>query len=819
MTRGICVVGLGGSGQIILISLKERLIETYGRVPDSFVLLSLDTSAPEAGMSISGVNLKVPGSQRIPVTDADRADQWGVPSIEEFLMRERWWAEEGRPDEFHPLVTDAGRNQSVNTIFEDVMAGRSPHFADWVDVEDLHNLPPANRNIAAGAGQSRFIGRMALFLNYRNVHTRLSEALSRLFSAPVLAGDKYNIFVVGSVAGGTGSGIFIDILVIIRKILRRMGMGGQRRSVSLSTFLVLPSAFQQQHSIKEVGLLRPNSYAALREFDRFQLTHSITRPTLIRYGPGADDTQWVVDALSDHVYMVDAVGHPRNSAFPAIADFIAAKVTDARLPDGTPGGGGAMIENIENNFSARFYDRPRRKRYLGLNTFTYIVPINDIVRSASLRYLHEMYERLFGPPISQQQTATVKREVVLRVQSLFSEMQIGTLNRRGARENTRVPDLLRSVVTATDPQEPKRLPIDWVSLLQLLARTQDEYQEDYQTFQQALSNIEKRLLHTVEYSRKEDYRENFNEGARRLIRESERLLTVYLGPQHNPNDPQSRFGGQWDNILSKYDELRDDFAEALDFAVRDELNLRAESGKLKPNRLSSAHILVENLRERLQTVAAQMDVDMRASGAPERYISLLTRELKETQAEMEEAMDDRFIPLLAERPLKRQQAYIETVQEYLSLELGLRVFACVKRLLDIFGSVEKDDKGQSHEAPSVIARALTSLENWRRILKETDELLEEAHKRHEIGRREKAKIEVRRYLTDSEYENKIYQACLPALDKDLLGKDKATLPVHWVRRRGSNNMEDESPLLLELKFSWVSRPGVGPADIEGRTVN
>jgi hypothetical protein len=318
-------------------------------------------------------------------------------------------------------------------------------------------------------------------------------------------------------------------------------------------------------------------------------------------------------------------------------------------------------------------------------------------------------------------------------------------------------------------------------------------------------------------SRREE-KESFEEGSDRLVKTVDRLMTKFLGPQHNLKDPQSREGGEWDTRLSKYEELREIFARALDIAARDELNRRDDQGKLLPNRLPATRALVENTRDRLRVAAKQLDDSMASTGAPQRYKDLLTTQLKEARAEMEDTMNDTFIPLLAEKPLKKQKAYIEAVTEYLRLELALRMFAFVKRLLNIFGAEDayewKDDEGKSRKEPSVVARGLKTLANWYQTLKETDDILEKARKRHDVQRTEKARIRVRRYLTDLEYEDKIYERCLPALDKNLQGKgeDGTTLRLHWARKRLPDNTDDEPPLLLELLAAW-SEHGVGPVDL------
>ena len=45
MAKRVLAIGVGGSGKASLTILKERLLETYGIVPDNVVLLSLDTDS------------------------------------------------------------------------------------------------------------------------------------------------------------------------------------------------------------------------------------------------------------------------------------------------------------------------------------------------------------------------------------------------------------------------------------------------------------------------------------------------------------------------------------------------------------------------------------------------------------------------------------------------------------------------------------------------------------------------------------------------------------------------------------------------------
>ena len=48
--RRILLIGLGGSGQLILMHVKRLFLDTYGIVPPSVKLLSLDTDSARITM-------------------------------------------------------------------------------------------------------------------------------------------------------------------------------------------------------------------------------------------------------------------------------------------------------------------------------------------------------------------------------------------------------------------------------------------------------------------------------------------------------------------------------------------------------------------------------------------------------------------------------------------------------------------------------------------------------------------------------------------------------------------------------------------------
>ncbi len=125
-----------------------------------------------------------------------------------------------------------------------------------------------------GAGQMRDVGRLALFVGYQHLLDRMKATLAQIQSVASLQASQQildrigvrpdtspQVWMVGSLCGGTGAGIFLDVAYMLRDLLQ-----------THSTFLpngifVMPQAFMQALTGK-VDLQRriqANAYAALLE--------------------------------------------------------------------------------------------------------------------------------------------------------------------------------------------------------------------------------------------------------------------------------------------------------------------------------------------------------------------------------------------------------------------------------------------------------------------------------------------------------------------------------------------------------------------------
>lgn len=720
MSKRVLVIGVGGSGKTTLTILKERLIETYGNVPDNVVLLSFDTDDLRPEDTFAGVRLS--------------------PEFDE----------RGREPEYRPTVSEA--SVTIDQVFADLRSGRTAAYMNWLEDERLDRiLGPTERDIRGGAQQRRPIGRIALFLNWSNpIASGIRDAMHRIYGQPdtkqpvdAIEREKSKrlVFVVGSVSGGTGSGFMIDVVNIVRHVVQS---NSNWRSVDVAAVIPLPNAFStfaRGQSQETVGNIKPNAYAALRELDRFIRTHSSALPYMIRYGNNLESITWSINQPLDHIYLIDTStpsgggkfnleGDPKQGVFPAMADFIMAHVD---------GGLGDSLATLRSN-AGQHYDKIEGWMYSSFNVQTYILPINDIIESFSYRFLRELMARMFLPIRHDKRRYRVEQDASNRMEELFSQNTIG---------EQALPDIIPKAIAATRPIEPEMPDASWAGLFNMVALSEGTFAQDYQDLQDWLAVIADRLLPSKEGEYK---KEDYFEGHERLKKTSEHYLNELLGKQQDPYNEESRFGGQWDSILAPYrEELRRRFAEALDVAILQELNRRdPKSKQLIPHRLPFTQAMLQALKARLVAFRSKLEEAYREYDVDTR-LRQNAEELRNAIAWMYEAKTKSLFGPPEAR--KAQDAYIGLFLEKMELTLHQRIYRMVIDVLDALGAAETDRDGER----SVLDTAILELDNWRATFQEVDRILDKKWRQLKAWRQEKDHIRVRRYLTDADYEDELYK--------------------------------------------------------------
>lgn len=771
MAKRVLAIGVGGTGKMVLTILKERLEEAYGGLPDNVVLLSFDTD-----------NLR-------------DQDKFAGTQLASTIVG-------NRAPEYQPVISPGG--MTLSTIFADIVSGKTASYMGWMQHDILNKtLGPAERDIRGGAQQRRQVGRTALFLRYQTpIYQAIVEAISRIYGEPDISEQdvstiqrersKRLIFIAGSVAGGTGSGMFIDVANLTR---RAIDSNPNWQSVDMAGLIVMPDAFANYTTFMEDPTnLKPNSFAALRELDRFMRVHSSTLPYMVRYGENEQSITWSTNQLLDHVYLVDTAsrsgnqdfdltGDPMKGVFPVVADFIMSHIDNSL---------GDALATLRSN-AGMHYDKELGKMYSSFNAMTYIFPVDDVIESFTYRFLREMVTRQFLPLTDERKKAFIAQEAAKEVEQLF------TSNSVLEKSN---PTIIQKAIVATRRVDPELPDTSWAGLFGLISITDEQFREHYQRLQDSVEYLESAMVLTKDG----DYRnEGFDTGTTRLLNFAENFMDVYLGKQIHPDNLESRVGGQWDAILNTYRQaLRVRFANALDAVVLDTLNRRDERKVLRENTLPYAIEIVQDLKNHLRKFKALLQDKWRQLQV-DTQLRQLGQGVQDAIAWMNDSRNKRYFAPIFTEPRKAQEAYRSQFIERMQLYLHQRIYNVVLSIVDSLGAEERDGFGEL----SIVEEALMQLQEWQRGLTEVDQSLRELQRNHSASRESKRAVKTRRYLTDQKYEDELYRQPdhFPAIAQHTLGQRGTEKGFEW------QSAPDGAVLTYRMNTSWARNDARGSKQI------
>lgn len=245
-------VGVGGTGGQTLGVIRKTLSDALSRIgweeewPDGWQFVHIDVPAdPDADAADAAYAL--PRTSYVPLTTA-RSTYQG----------------------FHDAITQELTHSGLDA------AGQYHAWGSW------RPEPPSavKVEIPNGAGQYRGIGRACVLKSLKLVDqalTRAYDASTAAETAPQLrrvqeqighdkptAGDvRPVIFVIGSVSGGSGSGMLLDVVDVLR--------GHGHREVNAVVFT--PEVFEKPTGETEPGVA-PNTFMALSEVSNSMWTHA-----------------------------------------------------------------------------------------------------------------------------------------------------------------------------------------------------------------------------------------------------------------------------------------------------------------------------------------------------------------------------------------------------------------------------------------------------------------------------------------------------------------------------------------------------------------
>lgn len=244
LVRPTLYIGVGGTGAAILTALRRRIMQTqWGKHRleslDDFKVASFlyfDTYAGPAKDQEARRKENEPGDPLAPLVALPKADciQAGLDTAK-YLRQD----------------SELGTAE-LNSY---------PHVKEWLPAEELSSI-----NIEEGAGQIRAISRLLFFDRIAEIKAQIDSRVRALVSnlaqkdllneQNLKTTQKVNIKIVGSAAGGTGSGSFLDMGYLARSVR------DPSKPEEVSLWMVLGGAFAGQGA-----RVMANTYAALAELE------------------------------------------------------------------------------------------------------------------------------------------------------------------------------------------------------------------------------------------------------------------------------------------------------------------------------------------------------------------------------------------------------------------------------------------------------------------------------------------------------------------------------------------------------------------------
>jgi hypothetical protein len=267
--RPTLIVGSGGTGGKILTFLKRILVQQFDAAWQTKIrLLAFDTAEEALTAQTAERDIQLePGAEIVNIGNVP------VPNIVRNL-------------------------EGLDAIRERLGAAMAA-------------LPPVV--LRSGAKQIRPFGLLSLLWNYKRVSQELEQAIWTLAgrdqqeSGTLSQQQGINVFICGSLVGGTGSGTFLDLAYLIRAYFNELG--AQAEFCHLTGIGVLPQAF---HGVSGPNLY-PNTAAALEELNHLMIKGGFSS----RYPDGRTITSQ--EAPFNLFYLIDGVDE-RGQTWPGITD-------------------------------------------------------------------------------------------------------------------------------------------------------------------------------------------------------------------------------------------------------------------------------------------------------------------------------------------------------------------------------------------------------------------------------------------------------------------------------------------------------------------
>lgn len=348
INRTVCI-GLGGTGRDVLMRIKRLIVDRYGDLTNlpivSFVHIDTDKTATQisglrTGSTYHGVDLSFTDAEKISATMTSTEVNNFLQGVEKRSNYER--------------------------------QGPYDHIMRWFPPQLLRNI----KAVEEGAKGIRPVGRLAFFHNYKKIESILEKAENRtrgheanLVRAGLRVEPGLNIFVVGSLCGGTGSGMFLDVAYSLRKKY------GDQGAQIVGYLVISPELYGNTPN------MIANTYAALKELNhytsrgsQFEACYDLQDLTIVQENRPPFDYTYLVSNQTNGEYKILEQRKLSN----VIAHKIALDFSNELAP---------VVKGMRDNFLQHLiqeddHPRPNTQRYLTFGLGAIYFPRDVIVKIA-----------------------------------------------------------------------------------------------------------------------------------------------------------------------------------------------------------------------------------------------------------------------------------------------------------------------------------------------------------------------------------------------------------------------------------------------------
>ncbi|CAN5584451.1 tubulin-like doman-containing protein [soil metagenome] len=352
------IIGLGGSGKEVLLRIRRQFAEKYGSL------------------------------QGFPIISFLYIDTDNAPSEESGLARERDYLI--NEIDFQPSEKIFHSVNPSDYIFriQDV-----PHVKEWLSTTgEIAKLGTMN----TGAGQIRPAARLAFFHNYDEIVSKLTAAKSLITDSRSINivkdkhkiknvnTEKINVYVISSVSGGTGSGMFLDMGFLIKKIFKNQAVS--------SCYLFLPQIYQAYGKERVYA----NGYAALKELEYYNFKNHFN------VSWKKNEPHSFPAGVYDDIYLIDGENTKNLSLSDSSNRDIYKMLADSIFQDFSNSDFANYKRGVRVNlvqYKQRFYpedssvdDNTFSRKYSTLGQATISIPVDRIITSCSYKLCEDIID-------------------------------------------------------------------------------------------------------------------------------------------------------------------------------------------------------------------------------------------------------------------------------------------------------------------------------------------------------------------------------------------------------------------------------------------